>query len=232
MAYDIYSKDVLHDSDDSSSSQKKSSSGSPSKVPFDISNGLIVNIALILLLLIIIGVFYFGDFSLKDEVEVDEIILTGDLVSFNKNITGEINIYAGEYELILNTGTFSGNNENFKLEDFNGTIKYVNKSFILLGTVDLVEFGRNKLNVKHLPIELRIKNKLKFDSFFDKLELDFNEGRIKVNEDLNLKLTDSNIIFYDVNLNLNYDGKFSINSNAKSFVLENKAPNFTIIYEE
>ena len=228
MAYDIYNKDVLHDShyEDSDSSKK-----SPKKSPFNIPNGLIINVALIFLLLIIIGVFYFGDFSLKEEVNVDEIILTGDLISFNKNISGEINLDAGEYELILSTGTFSGNNENFNLQDFNGTIRYINKTFFLVGTVDLIEFGRNKLNVKHLPVELRIKNKAKLDSYFDKLELDFKNGRILVNDDLNLKLNDANIIFYDVKFNLNYDGKFTITSNTKSFVLENHQPKITILYE-
>lgn len=231
MAYDIYNTDILHGENESSDNSKKSPKKSP-KTPFDLSNGLIVNIALILLLILIIGIFYFGDFSLSDEKTSKEIIINGDLSSFNKNLSGNISIQTGDYELLLSTGTFSGNNEVFVLTDFNGTIDYINKTFFLVGIVNEVEFGRNNLNVENMPIELRIKNKAVLQTTFDELELEFESGKFRVAEDLSYSMKDSIVNFKDINLNLNYDGKFSILATSKSFILENTDPKITIYYEE
>lgn len=224
MAYEIYSNDVF---EESSQTSKKP----PKKPGFKLESGLLINIFLILLLIIIVLIFYFGDFSFNSSQNEDSISIVGDLVSFDKVFQGDVNIFAGEYDLEISSGIFSGTSENFFINDFNGTILFENRSFHLLGSADYVEFGKNKLSLNNQEIILKIRKKANFNLFFKNIELEFLDGRFKVNDDLSLVLNNALILFEDVNLSLNYDGKFSLNNNAKKVTLFNTQPNINIIYE-
>lgn len=220
MPYDILSDDVV-DKDDN---QPRRGGGKDHKI-ITISP-LMVHILLIILLGIIVLVLYFVLFSGpgNSDIETEEqITLIGDLSSFNKTYSGDLSFSSGSFTLETDNSILQESSQNVKVENFNGSIYLFNKSIYFVGSANQISFNKNTINLEGDPFQIISPRRTNIDVFLDEAHFEFEEGRVKVDNGLNLEFKEGYVGLDDYNVSIAYDGVFSMSGTANTFNLS--APN-------
>ncbi len=234
MGYEILTDDLYED--DGGSRKKKKHSVSSlkedgKKFSFSINP---MYIHLVLILIILVGAFYlFMPKIIPEEDLNDKIIsIVGELNSFNKNYSGDIELYSNEFNLRTDVGSFDEGSNDFFIKNFNGSILLTeNNSIVLNGTALKISFGKNSLNLGGESFILESKLKTRMSLIFPRLDLDFKEGRIMLSDTLNYEFDNSTINLNNYNCSLSYDGIFSFSGTADNFRLDSLEDQLQILYK-
>ncbi|MDA3854627.1 MAG: hypothetical protein PF569_00100 [Candidatus Woesearchaeota archaeon] len=234
MGYEILAEDLFDDSKKKKPKKDKSSSKSDKgSKKLDI-NPLFIHIGLILVILILLF-FVFSDsinFNFKDDKVEDITVLVGELNSFNKIYSGDLELYVSNSELKTQSSTLELKSQDLEIKDFQGNI-YLddNDSIVLNGTAEKIVYGKNILNLENTQFTLTSFDKTNANLYYEKIDLDFKEGRIKLNEELNYEFTNSSITLNRYNMSFNYDGTFTFSGISSEFTLNASSPKLMITYK-
>ena len=228
MSYEILSDDIKSSSAKSYSDKKKKGK----KPKF---NPMYIHIAIIALIIILLGIYLLSniEFEFKDSKKPQELItIIGTLQHFNETYNDTIEIYSSQFTLETKNSKFDVRSEDIEIEDFNGLISLQNKSIIFQGTANKIEYGSNELNLNGEKFILNSTKKTKIDLQFNNLKLDFKNGRIKLDSELNYEFGNSTIILRNSNFSMNYDGTFSFTGHTDNLTLITYEPKLEITYRK
>lgn len=222
--------DELYDKSESSK-KKDSKKGSKNKIQI---NPIYIHIGLILLIILLLF-YFFSDFSFNfsnNDEKIQIITLVGNLKQFNKTYSGDLDIYSKQFILQTTNAKYNENSKDIKIKGFNGTIALSdNMSLILKGVAEKIEYGKNNIEIKGTKFEFESFKKTSINLLFKELNLNFEDGRIKVGEDLNYEFENSSINLNNYNATLSYDGMFSFSGPLETFNLKNLNNNIQISYQ-
>ncbi len=227
MAYD-----VLDDSIYDSSSKRRG----PKKGNMPILNRINPFYIHLLLVIVLIGVLLFIVFKNFDfgssEEKNNGIVLVGDLNEFNKTYSGDLKLFSSKYVLEVPSGKFDEGGREFLIEDFNGSIVWVNNSIEVDGVASKISFGNNEINIGGDKFSLSSTRKTVLTTYFSSIDLDFDEGRVKLGSVFNYELYKSNITLTNFNSTMSYDGTFSFAGFASSMDIASEEHGLLISYKE
>lgn len=234
MGYEILADDLFDDNKKKKPKKDKTSSKSEKGSKKIDINPLYIHIGIILVILLLLF-FLFSDsinFTFKTDDKKDIIVLVGDLNSFNKNYSGDLEIYVSNSELRTVNSVLELKSTDLEIKNFQGNV-YLdkNKSIILDGNADKIIYGKNILNLENSKFQLTSYDKTNAKLYFDILDLDFKEGMIKLNEKLNYEFLNSSISLKNYNMSFNYDGTFTFSGESSEFTLDTKNPNLIVTYK-
>jgi len=157
--------------------------------------------------------------------------MVGQLENFNLNYSGNLNLYSGEFFLKTKQGEFNSESLDIEIIDFNGSIFFENRSIVLEGNSNLINFGKNNIILAGEEFRLISIKKTNLDLYFDEVKLDFDEGVIKLGSQLNHEFENTSITLNNFNSSFAYDGTFSITGICDNLILETSKPKLKIYYE-
>ena len=232
MSYEILKDDVKHKSSSGGSKgDKKKKNFLKDKLKI---KPMYIHIIVIIIVLILLGIYIFNnfDFKFKDSKDGEELTtIVGKLKQFNETYRGNLNIYSSEFMLKTPSGKFNAESKDIAIKNFSGNILHKNHSIILDGIADKIEFGANQLNLDGGSFVLNSTKKTTMDLYFNNLNLNYEKGRIKLNDDLNYQFANSTIMLQNYNFSFSYDGTFSFQGKTGNFKLLTSNPHITISYE-
>ncbi len=232
MGYEILSDELFDDTPKKpkKSSNKKESSSSKSK-SINI-NPLYIHIGLVVILILFLIFFFMSDITFFDNKnEEDSVLLIGELKYFDESYIGSFDTYISNGLLKTRTGEFDIKSSDIEIENFIGQIYLYNNSIYMNGTARKITYNKNILNLAGENFLLTSYAKTNIDLYFKTLILEFEKGRIKLNEEFNYEFTNSTIILNNFNTSFNYDGSFSFVGNVSDFTLQTKDPALIINYK-
>jgi hypothetical protein len=161
----------------------------------------------------------------------DSVLLIGDLKSFDESYIGSFETYIANGLLKTRSGEFDIKSSDIQIENFVGQIYLFNDSININGTARKITYKKNTLNLVGESFLLTSYAKTNIELYFKTLALEFDEGRIKLNEEFNYEFTNSTIILNNFNTSFNYDGTFTFMGNVSDFELQTKEPALVINYK-
>lgn len=205
-------------------------------------NGATMNINplyihIIIVIIIIIGLFYFFtsdiNFGSDNNIEKGEVTLVGDIGDdFRKSYEGDLLIMSSKINFESENTKIEESNKDFFLKNFKGEFYLENKSIKFDGTADKVVYGKNEIKFGNdNKIKISSSEKTTIELYYDSFDLNFVEGRIKLDDALNYEFTNSSINLENYNFSLTYDGTFSFSGIAKKFSLISSLSNLNIVYD-
>jgi len=221
MSYEILTDELYEDSKKDKKIKKKDK-----KINI---NPIFIHIGLIL----IVGFFlfyYFLPFDSKIENKLGNIVLVGNLESFNKTYNGNLEFYSKEFTLETKD-ILKGNSKDFIIENFSGNIYLENKSIVFDGTANKIKYDNNNINLNSNNFKLTSNKKTNFKLILNQLNLKIIDGKLKVDSSLNYNFKNSTMEINNINASINYDGVFSISGNTKKFNLKSEEDKLNIIFE-
>jgi hypothetical protein len=238
MSYEILSDDIKHKSS-SKSYGGSSGGGSKKKKPSSLKdkfkfNPMYIHLAVIIIIIILLGIYVYNnfDFKFKDSKKENEITtIVGKLYEFNEGYNKSLIIESSKFQLTTPNGKFNGKSEEFQISNFSGQIVLQNKSIIFVGIADQIIFGNNELNLNGNRFILNSTEKTSTNLYFNHLSLNYETGRIKLNDNLNYEFTNSSIMLDNYNFSFNYDGTFSFQGEVNNFKLITTNPDLAISYK-
>lgn len=235
MAYEVLSDD-LYESDSKPSPKRKRTHENTSRESGSSSfNPIYLHIAVIVI--IILGLFfYFSEdfnFNFKDEPKKTTLGVIGNLDNFSYKFEAEnFNLHSSEFILEAQDGVFSDKGMDFKISNFSGVLYLENKTLIVEGVAQRLEYDRNVFQLKGKPFKLVSSKKTTTDIYFDTISLNFTTGRIKLDENLNYDFTNSSIVLKKFNTSMSYDGTFSFTGHLDEFAFSSPNQHLNILYKE
>lgn len=224
MSYEVLSSELYEDSDEKRSIRSKRKG--PKKDKFKISP-FYIHLGLVLLFLIFLFFLFTYDFSFdfgSDEgVESSgNFIIVGDMQFFNISYVGNLSLISTAFVLDTQSGKFTEGSKDFEISGFNGKIFHENKSIVIEGIADKIQFGSSSLNVNGGTFSLKSYKKTGFDVEYDNLSLYFDKGSFRMDKNLKFEFINGSVDFSKVNVSVNYDGAFTFS--GKSDLVELNAP--------
>ena len=224
MPYQIFGNDDLGN-DDGGGGSKKGKFGIFNISPF------YIHLFLVVVLFIGLIMIFMSDFSFDLEENMDSrIVLIGDLEEFERNYSGNLEVFSSRYNLETEIGSFEDNSKSFEIENFSGKMMYVNNSIIFSGVATKIKFGGSLLNLDGGFFKLFSTKKTTVSVTYDELLLNFENGRIKLGETFNYELIGSEVKLLDFNNSMTYDGTFSFVGISNSFNVYSKSQGLNITY--
>ena len=234
MGYEVLSDDLYEDKDFNEKPKKKGhkkSKETSEKSSFQF-NPMYLHITILILVLIGIIYFFTSDFSLSTkDVQDKQVTIVGDISNFEKNFSGDIELYSTEFKLETTTSNFDDAAKDFFIKGFNGTIYLKNNSIILNGIAEKIDFGKNLIKLQNTRFLLESKKKTNLNLFFDEISLNVSEGRIILGDTLNYEFINSRIDLLNYNASVSYDGVFSFIGTTSKFNLNNMQDNLNIVFK-
>lgn len=234
MAYEVLSEDLYEGSSSSQPKRKKSRENSDHQNSSSF-NPIYLHIAVIVI--IILGLFFYFSsdftFNFKNEPQRTTISLIGELSNFTYNFNSvNLNVYSSEFNLETQDGLFSDKSTDFKIDNFSGIIYLKNNSIIIEGSAQKLEYDKNMFQLKGKNFKLTSNKKTNTNIYFKDVALNFTNGRIKIDENLNYEFKNSSIILKDFNTSMSYDGTFSFSGHASEFSFFSPNQHLNIGYKE
>jgi len=228
--------EILRDDLGKNKSEPKPSKKKMKKIPQIAKvNPVYIHIALIIVIIGLLFLYFLDDvsFDYQTSQQQEVITLIGSLNEFNESYSGDILVVADNFKLETPTGEFDVVSAEIEIEDFNGSV-YLNEnlSIVLDGTSKKIEYGKNKINLNGQKFKFTSGKKVSMNLFFDKLNLDFNDGRIKIDESFNYDFENTNISVSGFNSSLKFDGTFLFAGPTNELNLLSKSPKLSIKYIE
>lgn len=237
MGYEVLNEEMYENSSSSPSKRRKThtsvSSDDESKKKG--LNPIYLHVTIIIL--IVLGLFfYFSEeisFDFKNEPKQTTVALIGTLDNFTYNLNlKDLSLYSAEFTLEAQDSIFNGQRADFSIVNFSGVIYLSNDSIILEGTAQKLKYDGNQFQLKGKPFKLVSNKKTNTNLYFDNISLNFIEGRIKLDENLNYEFKNSSITLKNYNTSISYDGTFSFTGHSKEFSLIAPEQHLNLIYKE
>lgn len=222
MPYDILSDDLIDN--------PRNDQGRRITIP-----PFVLHLAIILLLVVIIFIFFMADFSFINKeagLVKKELSFVGELENFSVDYFGNLTIDTKGYTLTTQNGKFDGNNQEFHLEGFLGRIEMTNRSIEVVGVAQKIKFAKNELNLDGTEFTLISKKRSALDMVFDEIDLNFIEGRFKLESDLNYEFNNVTITVKGFNTSVVYDGTYSFRGTVENMELKGGNDNLFISYSD
>jgi hypothetical protein len=213
MPYDVL-RDDLYDQN----SRNQNNSGS--------SGSFLIHLLLIILILFVIGsivYFFWPEDLFGTNSEEESVTFLGQLKEFNESYEGDLNVTSSQFTLLIPSGRFDDSSKTLSIENFSGRIYLFNNSVHYDGVAKRIKYAGNTINLEGDSFTLDSRRKTKTQLFYEDLELNFESGRLKLNNELNFEFTDTKVELKNYNVSLSYDGSFSFSGIAEHFTLD--APN-------
>lgn len=230
MAYEILNNDLFEDSDkrdkrkDKMPKLRDEPDSDPSKIP------IAIHIILIVVVLIVIGYFVITFFD-GDNMSADkELKILGGIDSFEYNYVGNLKLKANKFEIESVSGKFSDVNKEILIANFTGMISLMNKTIIVKGNSNGINYGGNSLNLKGEEFTLTSQNKVEFSMFFDNLSLSMSDAEIRLADTLSYRFKEADIELFGFNSTIIYDGTFSIEGYPNEFGIVSPTDGIYIAY--
>ncbi len=232
MGYDVLSDDLYEDSPAKKKPRRAAarSSGQEDSEGF---NYKYIHIAVVVLLLLLLLFFLLKNitFSFNGEEPIEKISIIGDLNTFDKKYVGDLSLYSSEFFLKTPDGNFNSQATQIDISNFSGNIFLENRSIMVKGTGNEINYGNNVVKLNGRDFTLRSVKKTKLNLYFENISLDMGEGLIKISDQLNHEFENATIDIKNFNSSFTYDGTFSIAGECKELKLKTTKPKLTIVYE-
>lgn len=192
-----------------------------------------IHIALILIIIGLLAMYFLKDVDFGSETlsKKELVTLIGDLKKFDENYSGNITASLSDFQLIIPTGKLDVKSSDLKISDFNGRIYELNDTVIVLeGVADEITYGSNEISLKGQTFKIMSTKKTKLDLEFETLFLEFETGRVKVDENFNYDFSNTNVTLSNSTMSFNFDGTYLLSGFTDSFVLNSNSPNLNIAY--
>ena len=195
---------------------------------------LLFQITVVVLILFLLWYFFSDYISLNfgDDEKIETITLVGKVEEFNETYFGDINMTSARFLLESRSGKFKENSRKINIKNFNGSIYLKNRTIVLKGTADSLLFGKSSLNIGNETFVLKSLKKTMINLDFDKVDIKFDEGRVRIEKSINYKLDNSTISLGNFNHSLGFDGKFSFIGTADNFTINSPNQNLQINYDK
>lgn len=193
-------------------------------------NPILIHIGFLLLLLVIIGIVFFADFSFfDDEPQQPKLTLVGNQENFSIPYSGDVVVETSEFSLKTNSGKFDGNSQEFRIANYSGDISLVGTSIIFSGDADNISFGKNEISLSGSSFSLNSSKRTKVSFYLDELDMNFNDGVVKFADRLTYDFENASVLLNGANTTMTYDGVFSFKGYVESFSV-NTTNNVKISY--
>jgi len=210
-------------------SKKKKTKDNKSSFSIKI-NPLFIHI--LILIIILVSIFFYFSSSINFDFNKDSKMITivGDIKNFDEVYNGTLNIFSKKFILTTSSGVYNETSKNLIIKNFNGEIKVVKGSMIFFGNAKEIFFGSNLINLNGGNFTLVSEKKTNVDLLIDDLLLNFEDGRIKISDDLNYDFENSSIHLMNFNFSLNYDSIYVLSGYADKMSLTSTKNNIVIGY--
>lgn len=194
-------------------------------------NPLYIHISILVIILFSVFLYFSSNFDFTlNKSESEMITIVGDLEKFNEKYDGDINLYSKQFSLNTENAVYNETSKDIKIKNFKGNIQTANQSIIIKGIASEIKYGANTINIANKEFELISFKKTNINLLLSTINLNFEEGRIKISNDLNYDFESSSIILNNFNTTLNYDGKYVFSGLADNLSLSSTKNNIIIEY--